>query len=304
MKTSIYTGWFSATSARAIVIRQAAVLSILAFCPLLTSGRKAGPGKGFQVELPNSEQDVLTAVKTVVDDHIIRGTYVYEREKVLNEASSETSSSYFGAWKGEGYVFYKVRRDALSPRNFKDSSDIGVITVRYIVHGTSPSATHLEIIAVFVEDGTNRIHSSNTTVETTEYGEIQKQLLAIQKDREIAAETREKTVREKEEVAAAADAAANAAKRETEDSSRQQVADSSIQSLEQRADELQHEIEVRIPQPNTELKAAPFRSSATLAKLPANTDVLVEVLTTYWYGVETPDGHRGWVRRDQVVALP
>jgi hypothetical protein len=41
-----------------------------------------------------------------------------------------------------------------------------------------------------------------------------------------------------------------------------------------------------------------------LAKIPANSDVLVEIVTTYWYGVETTDGHRGWVRRDQVVPLP
>jgi hypothetical protein len=41
-----------------------------------------------------------------------------------------------------------------------------------------------------------------------------------------------------------------------------------------------------------------------VTKLPANSDVLVEILTTYWYGVETSDGHRGWVRRDDVVPLP
>lgn len=49
---------------------------------------------------------------------------------------------------------------------------------------------------------------------------------------------------------------------------------------------------------------ASSRKAATLTKLPANSDVLVEILTTYWYGVETADGHRGWIRRDQVVPLP
>jgi hypothetical protein len=67
---------------------------------------------------------------------------------------------------------------------------------------------------------------------------------------------------------------------------------------------LQHALEVRVQMANTELKAAPFHAASTLAKLPANSDVLVEILTTYWYGIETADGHRGWIRRDQVVPLP
>jgi hypothetical protein len=252
---------------------------------------------GFTIELPNSEADVLTAVQTVADNHIIRGTYIYEREKILNDAVSERSSAYFGSWKGEGHVFYKARRDALAPRNFKNSSDIGVITVRYVVHATSAGTTHLEILAVFVEDGTKRLHPSNSTVETSEFSEIQKQLTSIQRDRQLAAETREKKDREAEEAAALA-------KQNREEAARYRNAESSLKTLEQRANELQHALEVRIPNPNTELKAAPFRSATTLTKLPADTDVLVEILTTYWYGVETADGHRGWVRRDQVVPLP
>lgn len=252
---------------------------------------------GFTIELPNSEADVLTAVQTVVDDHIIRGTYIYEREKILNDAVSEKSSAYFNSWKGEGHVFYKVRRDALAPRNFKNSSDIGVITVRYVVHATSDATTHLEILAVFVEDGTKRLHPSNSTVETSELSEIQKQLTSMQRERQLATEMSEKKDRAAEEAAALE-------KQNREQAARYQDTESSLKSLQQRSDELQHALEVRIPSPNTELKAAPFRGAATLTKLPANTDVLVEILTTYWYGVETADGHRGWVRRDQVVALP
>ena len=33
-------------------------------------------------------------------------------------------------------------------------------------------------------------------------------------------------------------------------------------------------------------------------------EVLVVVLTKYWYGVETADGHRGWVHRSQAEPLP
>jgi hypothetical protein len=254
------------------------------------------------VELPNTEADVLTAVRAVADDHVIHGTYVYEREKILNGAVSETSSKYFGTWNGEGHVLYKVRRDALAPRNFKNSSDIGVITVRYIVHATSADTTHVEVFAVFVEDGTNRVHASNTSVESSEFSEIQKQLQLIQMDRQMAAETLDKRnaeARKAEEAAALAQQ-----QKESEEASRAQTDDTQLKTLERRAGELQHALEVRIANQNTELKAAPFHSAATLTKLPADSDVLVEILTTYWYGVETVDGHRGWIRRDQAVQLP
>jgi len=275
----------------------ALLLLILSASSPSYSDKTSSATEGFTIELPNSEADVLTAVQTIADDHIIRGTYIYEREKILNDAVAEKSSAYFGSWKGDGRVFYKVRRDALAPRNFKNSSDIGVITVRYVVHAASDATTHLEILAVFVEDGTNRLHPSNSTVETSEFSEIQRQLTSIQRDRQLAAETREKKDREVEEAAALA-------KQNRDEAARYQDAESSLKALEQRADELQHALEVRMPNPNTELKAAPFRGAATLTKLPANTDVLVEILTKYWYGVETADGHRGWVRRDQVVPLP
>jgi len=278
--------------------RVAYMLLLILFVPSLAfSDKTASSAGGFTMELPNSEADVLMAVRAVAEDHIIHGTYVYEREKILNEAVAEKSSSYFGSWKGDGHIFYKVRRDALAPRNFKNSSDIGVITVRYLVRATSNAVTHLEIFAVFVEDGTNRVHPSNSTVETSEFAEIQKQLTSIQKDRQMATEIQEKKDREAEEAAALA-------KQNAEEIARSQATDSSLQALERRAHELQHALEVRTPKPNIELKAAPFRGAATLTKLPANSDVLVEILTTYWYGVETPDGHRGWVRRDEVVSLP
>jgi hypothetical protein len=32
--------------------------------------------------------------------------------------------------------------------------------------------------------------------------------------------------------------------------------------------------------------------------------VVILILTPFWYGVETQDGHRGWIHRDQVEQLP
>lgn len=249
------------------------------------------------MELPYVETDVESVVQSVIEDHIIRGTYIYEREKILNDAVSASTSNAFGQWQGPGRAFYKVRKNALAPRNFKDSADIGVITVRYIVNGTSANSTHLEILAVFIEDGTKRVHPSNISVESAEFTEIQNQLQTMQRDR-LRTETALAERRREEEQAAAG------AKQADEETAAYEAVESSLTSLQKRAGELQRTLEVRIQNPDTELKAAPFHSSASLAKLPLNSDVLVEIVTTYWYGVETVDGHRGWVRRDQVGPLP
>lgn len=254
-------------------------------------------GMGFAVELPYAEADVASIVQSVVEDHIIRGTYVYEREKILNDAVSANSSSSFGSWRGPGRAFYKVRKDALAPRNFKDSADIGAITVRYIVHGTSTNSTHLEILAVFVEDGTKRVHPSNISVESAEFTEIQNQLQTLQRDRQRSESMQADKRREEEQ-------AAMAAKQASEESAAYEAVESSVSSLQKRASELQRTLEVRVQYPNAELKAAPFHSATSLAKLPLSSDVLVEIVTTYWYGVETVDGRRGWLRRDQVGTLP
>jgi hypothetical protein len=265
--------------------------------PVPSRDKNSSAAEGFAIELPYSEVDVTAVVQSVAGDHVIRGTYIYEREKTLNDATTETSSSYFGSSNEGGHVFYKVRKDALAPRNFKNSSDIGIITVRYVVRPVSPDRTRLEITAVFVEDGSRRVHPSNGIVETSEFSEIQNQLTTMQRDR-----MKVEDAREKQEAAAAK---ASAAARERSDETRRyQAAESSLKDLEQRADELQHALEVRTINQNTELKAAPFHTAATLTKIPAGSDVLVEIITTYWYGVEMLDGHRGWLRRDQVASLP
>ena len=264
---------------------------------LASKDKSDSVGTGFSVELPYAETDVVSVVQSVVEDHIIRGTYVYEREKILNEAVSANSSNSFGQWQGPGRAFYKVRKNALAPRNFKDSADIGAITVRYVVHGTSGNSTHLEILAVFIEDGTKRVHPSNISVESAEFTEIQNQLQTIQRDRQRTETALAERRREEEQALAAA-------RQTNEETAAYEAVESSLTSLQKRASELQRTLEVRVQNPDTELKAAPFHSSASLAKLPLNSDVLVEIVTTYWYGVETVDGHRGWVRRDQVGQLP
>lgn len=251
--------------------------------------------EGFAIDLKASEADVTKAVQYIIQDQIIHGTQVYAKEDELTDAEPATASPYYGAWIGPGKAYYKIRRGALSPRHFRNSTDIGMITVRYIVLGVAPNRTHLQIDAVFVEDGSKRVHESDTTVETSEFAEIQGQILRIQRE---ARETAEAQARQQQLREAQADAKERAA-----EAARLQDADASLNSMQMRAHELEHDAEVRVID-KSDLKSAPFQRAATLLSVPANSDVLVEIITPYWYGVETTDGHRGWLRREQVEPLP
>jgi hypothetical protein len=277
------------------------LVSILSHIPRsdaasMVSDKNLPEGEGLAIDLTASDADVLKAVHNVLEDDIIHGTNMYEKEVGLDQATAETKSAYFGDWKGEGHVFYKVRRDAVAPRHFKNSADIGIVTVRYVVQSVAPNRTHLAINAVFVEDGSKHVHASDTTVETSEFAEIQAQLVSIQREEQQTAEILQKRK--------LSDQAASIAKERKVEAVRVQSADTSLNGLQQRADQLQHEMEVRIVNPSTQLKAAPFHAASSVGTVTAGTDVLVEIVTDYWYGVETPDGHRGWIQRDQVAPLP
>jgi hypothetical protein len=82
------------------------------------------------------------------------------------------------------------------------------------------------------------------------------------------------------------------------------AAESTERDLEQRVNALRHQIEMRIKAPGASLKSAPFRSAADVAALAAYTGVLIVIVTPRWYGVETPDGQRGWLPLDQLEPLP
>jgi hypothetical protein len=252
--------------------------------------------EGFAIDLKASEEDVVQAVQNVADDTIIHGTWIYARETNLTEAESDTSSAYYGAWQGSGRAFYKVRRGALSPKHFKDAADMGTITVRYVVQAVSANRTHLQIDAVFVEDASRKVHASDITVETSEFAEINAHILKIHKEQQQTAEL----VKQRQQ----ADEARAAAKLRDQELARLNSAESSLRDLQSHAHELRHAIEVKVKNPNTELKAAPFQRSAKLQSLTAGTQVIIEIITPYWYGVETDQGQRGWLRQDQVEPLP
>jgi len=280
-----------------------AVLALALVCgavakpsPVALPGQKTTDvPEGFAIDLKASEADVLKAVELVTQDTILHGTQVYSREDELTEAEAATGSAYYGPWTGPGHAFYKVRKKALSPLHFKNSTDIGTITVRYIVLGVEPNRTHLQIDAIFIEDGSKRIHPSDTTVETSEFAEIQSHIVRLQREERQTADLMQRRQLQR--------AAQSNAKERDDEVAKLKDAESSVQSLELRLHELQHQAELRV-RAEAKLKSAPFQHAATLQSVPANSDVLIEIITPYWYGVETVDGHRGWLRHDQVEPIP
>ncbi|MFY9530147.1 MAG: hypothetical protein WBC04_23195 [Candidatus Acidiferrales bacterium] len=263
-------------------------------CPLPAD--KKPESEGFVMELPAAEPEVLQVVKNVAEDAIVHGTYVYEREKTLTGAIPAESSDFFGPWQEPGHAFYKVLSGALAPRHFKDSSDIGTITVRYVVQPVNEARTRLRIDAVFVEDGRRKAHSSDGTVETSEFKEIQDRLDQLQLDKQKTAAALKR--RQEEETKA------SLLRDRQDEGARLASAESSVRNLEQRLHDLRHDVELRVKNQDTELKSAPFHTAAKLQSLASGAEVVVLIVTPYWYGVETSDGHRGWLRRDQVEPLP
>lgn len=255
------------------------------------------PSPGIATEFSATLDDVLQALQEVLHDQIIHGTYMFEKEKTLTGAAAVDSTPLFEPWLEDGKVFYKVRAGAIAPRHFRDSADRGTIAVRYIVTSVSPERTRLRIDAIFVEDSRHGAHPSDGAVESSESKIIQERVQAIQNARQEAAENE----RRRESI----DLANQTMIRQREDeTTRLAAAESSVRDLEQRVDALRHQIEMRIKAPGASLKSAPFRSASDEAALAAYTDVLIVIVTPRWYGVETPDGQRGWLPQGQLEPLP
>ena len=294
---------FLPTRHKTVVTSFAAALSIVLlamFCMetrLTAASDRNTPSPGLVTELSAPVDHVLQAVEEVLQDQTIHGTLMFEREPTLTGAIAVESTPLFEPWKGEGQVFYKIRKDAIAPRHFRASADRGTIAVRYVVTSVSPERTRLRIDAIFVETVRRTTHASDGTVESSESRAIQDHLQVIQAAEQQAVEAQ----RRRE----SADLATQTLIRQREDETALlAAAGSSVYDLEQRIDSLQHEIERRIKGPGASLKASPFRSAADLVHLPAYTQVVILIVTPHWYGVETPNGQHGWLPIDQLEPLP
>jgi len=265
--------------------------------PAGQSQDKAPDAAGSGFELKATEADVLQVVEAVAQDSIVRGTYVYEKQKTLTGAVPANSSTYFGTWPGPGHAFYKVLKGAVAPRHFRDSGDMGTITVRYVVQPQSETRVHLWIAAVFVEDASRKAAPSDGTVESSECKEIQDRLQEIQAAEQETADLLKKRQEQDERQAALL-------RDRQEETAKLEADEASIKSLDSRLVELRRKVVVKVANGNTELKSAPFHSATKLQSLQSGQELVVLIVTPSWLGVETFDKHRGWLRHDQVEAIP
>jgi len=282
---------------RPLYLTSLVALVLFAPNPLHARGKSTESyGVGLNVSVPASERDVLQAVQDVAADGIIQGSKEYNKDEYVGGADAADSTSVFPQWTGSGKVFYKVRQNALDPRNFKDGGDSGTLAVRYLVQPGDDKSTILKIDAIFVDDFHRRPHLSNGSVEAAEYAAIQDHLAAMQLQKQQATQDEQ---RHQQELAA----------RELESKRKQQqleqaVAQAPGESLDQHVRNLRHDAERLVKSPGGKLRSAPYRSASSLKALPSATVVVILVSTPYWYGVETEDGQHGWMHRSELEPLP
>jgi hypothetical protein len=187
----------------------ALLLALLLFAPALPlAGRekdKLHYGEGLIVNIPAPVSEVEQVVGEIAQNGIIRGTKEYNKDEFVSGAKAASSCRVFPPWNQGGKVFYKVREQAIDPRNFKDSSDVGTLAVRYVVQPQGEKNAVLRIDALFEEDFRHMVHQSDGSVEGSEYKDIQEHIEAIEvmkKQNVEADEEREEQQRQKKQKAA------------------------------------------------------------------------------------------------------
>jgi hypothetical protein len=268
-------------------------------------------GAGLIVNIPFTAAEVERVVEDVVQNGIIRGTKEYNKDEYISGATAASSTRVFPQWTEGGKVFYKVRLKALDPHNFKDSSDVGTLAVRYVVQAQDAKNTILHIDAIFVEDFRHSAHPSNGSVESEEYKDIHDQLEAmdLMKNQTLEAEKEKQEHARKEQEPAFRDEPASASPKETvvevaTTSAPNATPAPAAQTLEERVKDLRRQVERTVKAPGAALKSAPFHTASTLQSLSAGTEVLIVISTPYWLGVETHEGQHGWILRDELELVP
>ena len=319
--------WRIGTRTRGLSLaRKSAIAGLLLLATVLPlAGRekdKSPYGEGLIVNIPLPVSEVEQVVEDVVQNGVIRGTKEYNKDEFVSGAKAATSSRVFPAWTEGGKVFYKVREQALDPRNFKDSSDVGTLVVRYVVLPQGEKNTVLRIDALFEETFRRIVHQSNGSVESSEYKDIREHIEAIElmKKQNVEAEKeRQEQLLKKQNLAMQSDLSSgttlqSAPGPETRaDPGLQAGASSQIapgqtspsqtspgQTLEEHVKDLRKQVVRLVKAPGAPLKSAPFHTASTLQSLTTRTEVLILISTPYWYGVETHEGQHGWILRDQL----
>ncbi len=275
------------------------VITFIFLAPTPIHSRNRSPektyGAGLMVSVPATEAELTQAVQDVVADGVIQGSKEYNKDEYISGAEAADSTIVFPRWNGAGQVFYKIRKNVLDPRNFKDSGDSGTLAVRYVVQHGDDKNTLLRIDAIFVDDFYRRDHLSNGSVETAEYKEIQDHIAASR----LRKRSQDESAQHQSELANAV-----GRKREPEPEPQPSVAAAPDENLEQHVDRLRHELERVVKPGGARLRSAPFHSASSLKSLPAGSQVVILVSTPYWLGVETEGGEHGWIHHSDLGPLP
>jgi hypothetical protein len=308
-----------------------AILLFVAALPLAAREKDKLPyGEGLIVNVPFPESEVEQVVDDVAQNGVIRGTKEYNKDEFVSGAKAATTSHVFPPWTEGGKVFYKVREQAIDPRNFKDGGDVGTLVVRYVVTAQGEKNTVVRIDALFQESFRRTVHQSNGSVESSEYKDIHDHLEAIElmkKENVEAERARQERLEKKQNPGMRNDVSSSllqpvpedrpeAVESESQSGAAGQAAQSSPvqtspaqassgvalsgQTLEEHVKDLRKQVERLVKAPGAPLKSAPFRTASTLQSLPADTEIMILISTPYWYGVETHDGQHGWMMRDQL----
>jgi polyhydroxyalkanoate synthesis regulator phasin len=297
-----------------------------------------GYGEGLIVNVPFPESVVEQVVQDVSQNGVIRGTKEYNKDQYVSGAVAEESPKVFTAWTKAGKVLYKVRTEALDPRNFKDSGDIGTLEVRYVLLPQGEKNTVVRIDALYQEDFRRVIHQSNGSVESAEYGDIREHLDQIEvmkkQDAEAQLERQQMLAKKRGQAPSGDSSSSVPAGASSAESATRNIAQASesgssaglqnaptpvvhegtngtpaaqdpdLQTLEQRVQALRKQVSRIVKSPGAPLKSAPFHTANTLQLLGTGTEVLIVIDTPYWYGVETHEGQHGWIMRDELDQQP
>jgi len=271
--------------------------ALFAASPALSAPAKELTTPGVIREFTASIGDVRQAVLSVQKDHIIHGTLIFDKEPILTGANAVSSTPLFDPWQGPGEVYYKIREEAIAPRHFLATGDMGTIGVRYVIISVNDLRTRVKVDAVYIESVRKTIHPSDGTVEKDEMKEIKDALESLQEAAAEAADARRREI-------SAELVRQSYTRQRQEESDRLSNAQTSETQMQQEIISLRHELERRVKAPGADLKGAPFQSAANLKTLPAYSEVVILIITPHWLGVETPEGQRGWVPVEQLEPLP
>jgi hypothetical protein len=274
-------------------------------------------GMGLVVNVPLPENIVTQVVEEIVQNGTIRGTREYSKDQYITGATAVSSTRVFPDSPEGGKAFYKVRLQAVDPENFKNTNDVGTVAVRYIVTGQDSSHTVLRIDARFVEDFRHVSHPSNGSVEGEEYKAIHDKFdsIALMKAETAEAEKTKRVQSAQPQASPPIDETSSSVSVPKPVPVVPPVADTSLsasntemapppQTLEEHVEHLRRQVQRLVKAPGAALKSAPFHTATTLQSLPTRTEVLVEISTPYWLGVETHAGQHGWILRSELEQLP